>query len=708
VTTVTNEPEVMTQLRELSSNLRWSWDQSVPRLMELILPKVWARTGNPHLVVMLLERKPKLQAQLCQEPGFVAALDQAMASLRDYLEGNLWYQNHERFPQEMLVGYFSMEFGLAKVVPIYSGGLGILAGDHLKSASDLGVPMVAVGLMYKEGYFRQMLEWGWQKEAYDKWDPRSLGFELLEGQICVDLAGETVYVQIWRVMVGRTPLLLLDTDFDANPDHLRKITDRLYSKGPEPALPSREREHRIRQELVLAVGGHRALRLHRYAPTVFHINEGHAGFLGFERIRELVNAYEEQGRPLSFYDAADVVRRNTIFTTHTPVPAGIDRFGWDLVERYLLRYASGLTLEELKEFGRDPNPKEDCLNMAVIGLRLSDRANGVSKLNGEQARKMFAMVSDAAPITSITNGVHPQTWTPKEWQEVFEECVGPEWWQASSQQWKGILNLDSQKVWDLRNLHSRRLVEFVRSYMHTVYWSMGYRDIEWMKHVLDPDVLSIVFARRGATYKQMDLLIQHAREQLEELLLSGRAQFVFAGLADPADNDGKAMIQRVHEFCLDTRWRHRIVFLPRYNMEVAKFLVQGADLWLNNPLRPYEACGTSGMKAAYAGALNLSELDGWWDECSDGINGFDIGEGVNDQDPAVTAALVMKAIKKQILPRFENRNEAGLPPMWVNKIRLSMASLGPLVGAPRMAKDYVLELYIPAHEAGMEILELAA
>jgi glucan phosphorylase len=254
-------------------------------------------------------------------------------------------------------------------------------------------------------------------------------------------------------------------------------------------------------------------------------------------------ASSEQGRSLSFYDAADVVRRNTIFTTHTPVPAGIDRFGWDLVERYLLRYASGLTLEELKEFGRDPNPKEDCLNMAVIGLRLSDRANGVSKLNGEQARKMFAMVSDAAPITSITNGVHPQTWT---------------------------------------------------------------------------------------------------------------------------------------------------------------------DVWLNNPLRPYEACGTSGMKAAYAGALNLSELDGWWDECSDGINGFDIGEGVNDQDPAVTAALVMKAIKKQILPRFENRNEAGLPPMWVNKIRLSMASLGPLVGAPRMVKDYVLELYIPAHEAGMEILELAA
>jgi starch phosphorylase len=638
--------------------------------------------------------------------------------LQGYLSKPRWFQAREGESPLRMVAYFSPEFGIAEALPQYSGGLGVLAGDHLKASSDLGLPLVGVGLFYKHGYFRQALDIeGWQQERYPDLDPYGMALSLEEGvTVSVEVAGESLTARVWRADVGRVPLYLLDADIEANPPELRTITDRLYGG---------DTEHRLRQEILLGVGGVRALETLGIDAQVFHTNEGHAGFLGFERIRRQV-----ADRGLSFTEAVEAVRGGTVFTTHTPVPAGIDRFPPELMERYFAPWAAevGITVDDLMALGhrRGDSPDEK-FNMAVMGLRLAGRSNAVAKLHGAVSREMFSdlwadVPVDEVPIGSITNGVHAATWVSAEIADVLARHVLPEWHEAGAERWARILDARDDELWRARAIGRERMVAFVRRRLRESFRSRGFSpsDLAWCDEVLDPSALTVCFARRFATYKRATLLLSQA-ERLQSLLLDAYrpVQFVFAGKAHPADENGKAMIQSVVRFAADLGVRHRFVFLEDYDIAVARALYQGADVWLNNPRRPQEACGTSGMKAALNGALNCSILDGWWDECFDGENGWAItsAEVLDDDErrDAAEAHSLFELLEHQIVPRFYDRRGA-TPRAWLATVKHAFSTLGPYVTASRQVRDYVTDLYEPAaaHDArltaadGQPARELAA
>ncbi|HEY1968815.1 MAG TPA: alpha-glucan family phosphorylase [Pseudonocardia sp.] len=709
-------PESLAPLQELAANLRWSWHPPTQDLFAAIDPDAWERVGNDP-VRLLGEVSTQRLGQLAQDPELVDRVRAEAAGLAAYLTESRWYQ-HQRQSDPSLptaIGYFSMEFGVSEVLPNYSGGLGVLAGDHLKAASDLGVPLIGVGLLYRSGYFRQSLSLdGWQLEHYPALDPQGLPLRLLttpDGApwlVTVSMpAGRTLHARVWQAVVGRVPLLLLDSDIEENELDLRGITDRLYGG---------DQDHRIRQEILVGVGGVRAVRAYCEAtghpnPEVFHTNEGHAGYLGLERVRELM-----VGQRLSFDEALAAVRAGTVFTTHTPVPAGIDRFPVDLVRYYFAGphgdagdsgLLPGVPLERVLALGAEDNP--GMFNMAHMGLRLAQRANGVSQLHGQVSREMFGGLwggfdTDEIPIGSVTNGVHGHTWAAREVFELLGE-PGLESIEAQAAAHRATAVTDGQ-LWSLRNELRGKLVSEVRRRVRAAWLERGASapELGWTDSVFDPNVLTIGFARRVPTYKRLTLMLRDPA-RLRALLLDAErpVQLVVAGKSHPADDGGKALIQQIVRFADDPEVRHRIVFLPDYDMSMARYLYWGCDVWLNNPLRPLEACGTSGMKSALNGGLNLSVRDGWWDEMYDGSNGWAIPTADGVTDPTrrddLEANALYELLGTQVAPTFYDRGEAGLPARWIELVRHTLATLRPQVQATRMVAEYVQGWYLPAAKA---------
>jgi starch phosphorylase len=706
-------PPALSALSDLAGNLRWSWHPETQDVFEAVDPQLWEATGRDPVRLLGAVGRARLE-ELAADQSFLEMLGAAKSDLDAYLTGDRWFQRRQAAEGPRSIAYFSPEFGITAVLPQYSGGLGILAGDHLKAASDLGVPIVGVGLLYRHGYFRQALSReGWQQETYPVLDPDGLPISLLReadgSRATITIAmpgGPDLIARIWVASVGRVPLLMLDTDVEGNPEHYVDVTDRLYGGNSE---------HRMRQELLLGVGGVRALRVYSRitgnpAPEVFHTNEGHAGFLGLERIRELTVA--ENGPKLDFDTALEVGRASTVFTTHTPVPAGIDRFPRTLVEQYFSEGGAtpGLPVDRVLELGTENYPGGDSsvFNMAVMGFRLAQRANGVSQLHGEVSRGMFkglwpAFDEAEVPIDSITNGVHAPTWVAR---EVIELAVGqgadPES-DDTEAFWSAVDKIPGSEVWSTKRLLRERLVKDARKRLRQSWGERGLAPAElgWIDSAFDPDVLTIGFARRVPSYKRLTLMLRDPA-RLKRLLLDPErpVQLIIAGKSHPADDGGKKLIQEMVRFADDPEVRHRIAFLPNYDIAMALPLYPGCDVWLNNPLRPYEACGTSGMKAALNGGLNLSILDGWWDEWYDGNNGWAIpsADGVDDPDHRddLEATALYDLIENEVAPRFYDVDEEGVPTRWIEMVRHTLKSLGPKVLATRMVRDYTRKLYAPA------------
>ncbi|MFJ9806940.1 alpha-glucan family phosphorylase [Streptomyces sp. NPDC101158] len=701
-------PDTLRPLADLARNLRWSWHEPTRELFESVDPEgLRAADGDPVRALGAIDAGRL--AELAADQDFLARLRAAAEELDHYLTEPRWYQRQSGEPPAS-IAYFSPEFGVTAALPQYSGGLGILAGDHLKAASDLGVPLIGVGLLYRHGYFRQSLSRdGWQQEHYPVLDPGELPVSLLRepdgGPARVTLAlpgGRSLHAHIWIARVGRVPLLMLDSDVEENAPGEREVTDRLYGGGSE---------HRLLQEMLLGIGGVRAVRTYcrltgTPAPEVFHTNEGHAGFLGLERIREL-------GREGLDFDAAlEAVRAGTVFTTHTPVPAGIDRFDRALVARHLGDDGAlpGVDTTRILALG-DETPlggEAGVFNMAAMGLRLAQRANGVSTLHGAVSRAMFAGLwpgfdPEEIPLGSVTNGVHAPTWTAPEVAGLSPDA-------------------SDRELWELRRTLRERLVTDVRARLRASWRQRGAAAAElgWTDSVLDPDVLTIGFARRVPSYKRLTLMLRD-KDRLRALLLHPErpVQLVVAGKAHPADDGGKRLVQELVRFADDPRVRHRIVFLPDYGMGMARGLYPGCDVWLNNPLRPLEACGTSGMKAALNGCLNLSVLDGWWDEWFEPDFGWAIptadGAAARDEERRddLEAAALYELIERRVAARFYDRGPDGVPAGWTAMVRRTLTDLGPRVLADRMVREYVERLYAPAAAAHralgpVEARELAA
>ncbi|MFE2571750.1 alpha-glucan family phosphorylase [Streptomyces mirabilis] len=736
-------PDALHPLSDLARNLRWSWHAETRDLFQSVDPERWtASDGDP--VRMLGSVPPHRLAELAEDRRFLRRLAAVADDLRDYVTGERWYQTQTQIPDlPAAIAYFSPEFGITAALPQYSGGLGILAGDHLKAASDLGVPLIGVGLLYRHGYFRQSLSRdGWQQEHYPVLDPNELPLVPLResdgtpAQVTLALPGaRALRARIWLAQVGRVPLLMLDSDVEENDLGERGVTDRLYGGGSE---------HRLLQEMLLGIGGVRAVRTYcrltgHAQPEVFHTNEGHAGFLGLERIAELADGHDGDGGGdghdgnggLDFEAALESVRAGTVFTTHTPVPAGIDRFDRELVAHHFGPDAElpRIDVERILGLGMEtyPGGEPNLFNMAVMGLRLGQRANGVSLLHGHVSREMFSGLwpgfdPDEVPITSVTNGVHAPTWVAPEVFRLGARQIGAQRTEdamtvGGSDRWDAVADIADQEIWDLRRVLREQLVLEVRERLQASWRQRGAGTAElgWIDGVLDPDVLTIGFARRVPSYKRLTLMLRD-RDRLMDLLLHAERpiQIVVAGKAHPADDGGKRLVQELVRFADDPRVRHRIVFLPDYGMAMAQKLYPGCDIWLNNPLRPLEACGTSGMKAALNGCLNLSVLDGWWDEwfqpdfgwaipTADGTDGGPptrsaVGEDDDRRDDLEAAALY-ELLEQRVAPRFYERGQHGLPDRWIEMVRQTLTHLGPKVLAGRMVREYVERLYAPAARA---------
>jgi starch phosphorylase len=711
-------PAPLASLQTLATNLRWSWHPPTQDMFAGLDHDAWERSGHDP-VRLLGEISTARFAELAKDADTVVTVRELADELESYLTEPRWYQlEREEDPTlPAAVGYFSMEFGVSEVLPNYSGGLGVLAGDHLKAASDLGVPLIGVGLLYRSGYFRQSLSLdGWQLETYPVLDPQGLPLQLLTDdageQILVEVAmpgDRTLRARIWQATVGRVPLLLLDSDIEENEPGLRGVTDRLYGG---------DQDQRIRQEILVGVGGVRAVRAFCAAtghptPDIFHTNEGHAGYLGLERIREL-----QSDDGLSFDEAVAAVRAGTVFTTHTPVPAGIDRFPVEMVRHYFSAGTAdgtsdavastllpGVPLDRIIALGSEESP--GMFNMAHMGLRLAQRANGVSRLHGAVSRGMFGGLwsgfdADEVPIGSVTNGVHGHTWEAREVTALIGDPDDDS--RAAS--------VPAESLWSLRTTLRARLVTEVRRRVREAWLQRGAStpELSWTDHVFDPDVLTVGFARRVPTYKRLTLMLRD-KDRLRDLLLDPNrpVQLVVAGKSHPADDGGKALIQEIVRFADDPAVRHRIVFLPDYDMSMARYLYWGCDVWLNNPLRPLEACGTSGMKSALNGGLNLSIRDGWWDELYDGGNGWAIPTADGIDDPVkrddLEANALYELLATQVAPAFYDRPDGTVPTRWVELVRHTLATLRPQVQATRMVHEYVEDWYAPAARAAGRIVD---
>ena len=691
----------------LARNLWWSWHPEVVNLFRDLDPVRWRQLDhNP--VALLAEMTPDQVAQRSSEMVLYTRINQAHRRLKEYLNNTqtTWGAREAGVLGSQLVAYFSAEFGIHESVPIYSGGLGVLSGDHIKSASGLGVPLVAIGLFYDQGYFRQHLDdKGWQQEEYIDTKVENLAMEPALGKdgkpitIQIETLDGALNARVWLMNVGRVPLYLLDCDVEGNRPEDRELTSRLYGGDVRT---------RIRQELVLGVGGVKALHALGIIPGVYHLNEGHSAFAPLEVIRERM---ADEG--LSFDEALREVAQHTVFTTHTPVPAGHDRFEGHLVEEHLgpLRQQLGISNEQLMGLGRvEPQNENESFCMTVIGLKLSRRANAVSSLHGQVSRRMWAhlwpwRVEEEIPIGHITNGVHVPSWLAWPMQLLYDKYLGAEWQKAmgDSGVWQNIYNIDPGELWETHNALKSRLLEFVRRRVSRQCRRRSEDEaaVEAARNVLDPSALTIGFARRFATYKRANLVLQQL-ERFAELAddKNRPVQFIFSGKAHPADEPGKKLIQSIANMRHDPRFRNRIVFIEDYDINVGRHLTQGVDVWLNNPRRPLEASGTSGQKVVLNGGLNCSILDGWWAEAFNGRNGFSIGHGGQHVDTEVgderDTELLLRVLKDEVIPLFYDRDVDGLPHEWIVRMTNSIATLAARFSAHRMVMDYVKHSYLVA------------
>ncbi len=657
--------DVRAVLDELARNFRWVWDRPTQEVFAAIDGPAWTARRDP--MALVRDLTPERLAHLAADAEFQERLRGASAGLVDYLAGR---------PPAAEVAYFCMEHGVAPNLRIYAGGLGMLAGDIEKTASDLGVPMVAVGLMYR-WRVSQRLDEGWQEEDWEPVDPAAAGLEpALADPVRVELAGEDVRARVWRARIGRVDLYLLDTNLPENPEHLRDITDRLYGG---------DTEHRLRQEIVLGIGGVRALQALGLDPRVCHANEGHAGFLGLERIRQRIQG----GIPLA--DAVERVRRTTVFTTHTAVPAGFDLFERWLIEKYFADWAidCGVSTDWLMALGHFPDQEPDePFNMAVLCSNLSTHINAVSKLHREVTEQRVLgrlWPGRSAPIIAVTNGVHAATWTPAPMAALFDRYVGAGWEYVGGDRWDAVWDIPDEALWQVRRELRESLVGYARTYLPSVL-----PDADWARRVLDPDALTIVVARRAAEYKETDLLTSQP-ERLRNLALNPArpVNLVFAGLAHPKDGGGKERIRNIVRFSMDGDVRANVAFLPGYDMRMALWLLAGADVWLNHPRRGDEACGTSFMKSVYSGGRIVSTADGGADELVvDGYNGWLIGDRTGQVPREVMAENAFGVLERSVVPEFYDRDGNGVPRRWVAGVKRSLSTLARQVGSGPMMRGY--------------------
>ena len=694
------------RLWALARNLWWSWDHDSISIFRELDPVRWARLNN-NPIALLSELPLAVIERRAGELALHGRINYAYRRLQEYLQADrTWGANHAGALRPRPVAYFSAEFGLHESIPIYSGGLGVLAGDHIKSASDLNIPLVGIGLFYGQGYFRQRLDaTGWQQEDYFQTDLNQLPMEPAIGAnglpvtVEIQTRGGVIRARVWRVKVGRCDLLLLDSNVEGNAPEDRELTSRLY--GGDGRV-------RVRQELLLGVGGVRALRAMGITPGVYHMNEGHSGFAVLEAIRSRM---EDEG--ITFDEAVPPVSREVVFTTHTPVPAGHDRFGADLIEEHLgpLRDALGISHERLMGLGSEaPGLYSWQFCMTVLGLRLSRRANAVSSLHGEVSRAMWTglyggRTEDAVPIGHITNGVHVPSWLAPQMFRLYDRHLGAGWHEHSGEAriWGGIENVDDGELWETHLSLKTRLLEFVRRRAIAQAEARGEspESILRLGRVLSPDALTIGFARRFATYKRANLILRDI-EKLASMVNDPKrpVQFVFAGKAHPRDEPGKRVLQQIAELMRDRQFAEKFVFVEDYDINVGRHLVQGVDVWLNNPRRPLEASGTSGQKVVLNGGLNLSVLDGWWAEAYDGLNGFAIGMGRTHANMDVhderDGEALYQVLKDEVIPLYYQRDRDGLPRGWIKRMKRTIRTLGWRFNADRMVMDYTLKAYVPA------------
>jgi glycogen phosphorylase len=700
-------PERLQPLHKLAYNMWWCWNHEAVSLFRRIDPDLFDEVENSPVKLLGRIDQTRLE-QLARDDGFLAHLERVEQAFDHYLAASTWYDETYGDSTPCRVAYFSAEFGLHESVPIYSGGLGVLAGDHLKSASDLGIPLVGVGLMYREGYFRQYLNVdGWQQERYPENDffnlplipeARPDGAPLL---ISVPFPGREVSARVWRLQVGRVPLYLLDTNIAQNAVEDRQITGRLYGG---------DQDMRIKQEMILGVGGVRALRALGKAPTVCHMNEGHSAFCGLERIRVLMDEHR-----LDFAAAREAVQAGTCFTTHTPVPAGNDVFAPQLVEHYLGWYVGALRIDknELLGLGRqNPRDTNEPFCMTVLAIRLSNVSNGVSRLHGQVSRKMWKSIwpelpEAELPITSITNGIHTRSWVSPDMIQLYDRYLGVQWEERPTDHsiWKRADHIPDAELWRTHERRRERLVAFARARLKVQLKARGAPpgEIARADEVLDPEALTIGFARRFATYKRGTLIFRNL-ERLTALITDKDrpVQFLFAGKAHPRDHGGKELIAEILHMARRPELRRRILFLEDYDINVARYMVQGVDVWLNNPRRPLEASGTSGMKVCANGGLNLSVLDGWWVEgySQTSPNGWAIGAGEEYTDLTyqddVESRAIYDLLEQEIVPAFYTRSSDGLPRAWLRMMKASISTCCPFFNTNRMVQEYMEKCYWPS------------
>ena len=694
------------RLWALARNVWWSWDHDTSSVFRDLDPVRWRQLN--HNPISLLGEIPAAEIERrARELVLHSRINYAYRRQREYLEADhTWGTRYAGVLRPRPVAYFSAEFGLHVSIPIYSGGLGVLAGDHLKSASDLGIPLVGIGLFYGHGYFRQRLDQtGWQQEEYLQNDVNQLPMEPACGPtgepitVQIETRGGTILAKIWRVKVGRCDLLLLDSNLEGNTPEDRALTSQLYGG---------DRRVRIRQELLLGVGGFRALKAVGVNPGVLHLNEGHSAFVVLEAVRARM---VEEG--LRFDEAASRVSREVVFTTHTPVPAGHDRFSDDLTEEHLgpLRELLGLSHEELMGLGREnPGNRDEEFCMTVLGLKLSRHANAVSALHGEVSRAMWTglypdIPKDEVPIGHITNGVHVTSWLAPQMLSLYDRHLGTGWLERSAEAriWEGIESIDDGELWETHLSLKSRLLEFVRqrAVEQATVRGESTEMLQSLSGVLSLDALTVGFARRFATYKRANLLLADI-EKLASIVNDPKrpVQFVFAGKAHPRDESGKRVLQQIAELMRNRRFADKFVFVEDYDINVGRHLVQGVDVWLNNPRRPLEASGTSGQKVVLNGGLNLSVLDGWWAEAYDGLNGFAIGTGRThshmDIHDAQDGEDLYRVLREEVIPLYYERDRDGLPRAWITRMKRTIRTLGWRFNAYRMVMDYALKCYVPA------------
>ncbi len=709
---IPNLPKELSKLQEIAHNMLWCWDPDAIELFFRIDRDEWVRCGQNPIKLLGRVKQSRLE-ELAKNDSFLSHMNRVYQSFKSYMETNTYFSRNVDAPKEMCILYMSAEFGVHESINIYSGGLGVLAGDHLKAASDLGMPVVGMGLLYREGYFEQYLNPdGWQQEMYPPNDFYNMPIEKVVDEngkpvvIEVEYPGRMVKAYIWKCQVGRVPLYLLDSDHEDNSEADKRITGQLYGG---------DRETRIKQEIMLGMGGVIAAHALKLRPTLYHLNEGHAAFMVLQRIKELVL---HEG--LTFAQAVETVKAGSYFTTHTPVPAGNDMFDPSLVERYFGKYCQdvGISMNDFLGLGRqDPNDPREPFCMTVLALKLCAGANGVSELHGHVSRDMWRRTwrdvpVDEIPIGYITNGVHIRSWISRDLAELYDRYLGPDWKTEPENKeiWNKVDEIPDTELWKTHERRRERLVDFARRRLRAQLESRGAPSSEIRKasEYLDPECLTIGFARRFATYKRITLLFKDPQRLKRILLNSDKpVQLIIAGKAHPQDHQGKELIREIIHFASDPEVRSRVVFIENYDMNVARYMVQGVDCWLNTPRRPMEASGTSGMKAAANGALNISIPDGWWCEAMQlGNVGWTIGKGelyesTEEQDRVESNALY-EILEQDVIPRFYNRGPDGLPREWIGMMKNSIKLICPIFNTYRMVQEYAEKAYIPLSKRRVE------